>query len=172
MPPYLVALKGKREKSQCMPTKIREHFRGSRKVPTRADAHSNAAAYPINAKGASEYHTVYISIGVQTKNDGTCITFLGLPPHAKGKSVTEGQMSLEMEIQVLKKELGEAQERLGWLEEDNIRVRSLAGVYRGLIGISEAHRAGQHGSLDAPIISQARWTSSPPDGSCGTHLGW
>ena len=93
---------------------------------------------------------------------------------AKREAVIEERVPLEAEIRDLQEALGETKGRLEWLEEENIRLRSLAGVYRAR-WTNEVRRADlleQYEQISGPCISQAGWLSSSPDRSYGTCLSY
>lgn len=112
-----------------------------------------------------------MSVGIQVGNGGKHIMFRVFLPTKKEAAIEE-HVSSEAEIQVLRKALGEANERLEWLEKENTSLRAMMMDYRTR-WINECHHVDAlrlYGS-DGPLgLSQARWSSPSPDRSYGTCL--
>lgn len=76
-------------------------------------------------------------------------------------------ISLDAKVQGLQKELGEADQQVVSLSEENKGLRALAAEYRAN-WINESRRADAlelYGPDGAPCMSQAGWLSHSPDRS-------
>lgn len=92
--------------------------------------------------------------------------------HAKrGRGLATEHWQLE-KLQELQKELGEAREKIGKLEEDNKALMCSVAVYRvrWINAAREAELLSRYRPDNAPCLSQADWMSSSPVRSHGLCL--
>jgi hypothetical protein len=92
-------------------------------------------------------------------------------PAKKEAAIEEEHVSSEAEIQVLRKALAEANERIECLEEDKKSLTAMMVEYR-MRWVNECHKFDSlyhNGSDGLAGFSQARWSSPSPDRSYGTR---